>query len=57
MYDLIDQIINHVWDTSSYNSTEQQLIYYICGVLIVIFSTVFIDLLYRITRGIFKKGE
>ena len=57
MYDLIQSIIDHTWDTGSYSSSEQQIIFYICGALILLFSTVFIDLLYRITRGIFKKGD
>lgn len=57
MYDIIKNLIDHVWDTGSYSSSEQQIIYYIAGCLILVFSTVFIDLLYRITRGIFKKGD
>ena len=55
MYDLIDNIINHVWQTgTSYNSTEQQTLYYICGALIIIFTVVFIDLLYRIFRHFWR---
>lgn len=57
MYDLIKNLIDHVWSTTTSNSSEQQVIYYICGAAILLFSTVFIDLLYRITRGIFKKGD
>lgn len=56
MYDIIDQIISHNWDTSSYNSTEQQVIYYISGALIIIFTSVFLDLIYRIFTSTIKKG-
>lgn len=57
MYDLINNIIAHVWETSSYSSTEQQIIYYICGCLIIVFSVVVLDLIYRLFRhfwGAFK---
>lgn len=55
MYDLIDNIIKHAWQTgTNYNSTEQQTIYYICGALIIIFTVVFIDLLYRIFRHFWR---
>lgn len=40
MYDIVSQIINHVWSTGS---SEQQYIYYICGALICLFSVVVID--------------
>lgn len=46
MYDIIENIINHNWITQG--ASEQQYIYYMCGALIVIFSCVFIDLIYRI---------
>lgn len=45
MYDIISSIINHSWSTGS---NEQQYIYYICGALIVIFTCVIIDLVYRV---------
>lgn len=45
MYDIINGIIDHSWSTGS---SEQQYIYYICGALIVLFSCVIIDLIYRI---------
>lgn len=48
MFDVVYGIIQHVWDTDAWNSTEQQVIYYICGCLIVIFTVTFIDLIYRI---------
>lgn len=46
MYAIIDNIISHSWE-SNYSS-DQQYIYYMCGALIVIFSVVFIDLVYRV---------
>lgn len=36
MYDLIAEIIDHSWNTTNYNTTEQQYIYSICGVIIII---------------------
>ena len=56
MYDLIESIISHNWDSQQYNSTEQQIMYYICGALIIIFSVVFIDLVYR-TFAHFWRGK
>lgn len=48
MFDVINGIIQHIWDTDAWNNTEQQVIYYICGCLIVILTVTFIDLIYRI---------
>lgn len=53
MYDLISQIISHNWSTSD---SSQQYIYSTCCVLIILFSTVFIDLIYRLMRNLFKGG-
>ena len=50
MYDTIKTIIGHTWQTSTPSSSEQQYIYYCCMVLIVIFSCVFIDMIYRVLR-------
>ena len=52
MYDVIREIINHTWQ-SNYTS-DQQYIYYIAGTLIVIFSVVIIDLVYRIFGHFWK---
>ncbi len=46
MYDLIELIIGHTWQ-SNY-SGDQQYIYYCCCGLIIIFTVVFIDLIYRV---------
>ena len=53
MYDVIREIINHTWQ-SNYAS-DQQYIYYIAGTLIVIFSVVIIDLVYRIFGHFWKR--
>ena len=45
MYDIISNIIDHSWLTGT---SEQQYIYYICGALIVIFTCVIIDFVYRV---------
>lgn len=45
MYDIIENIISHSWETS--NSAQTQ-IYYICGALIVVLTAVFIDMVYRV---------
>ena len=46
MYDIVQGIIAHAYDTSY--GGEQQYIYYICSSLIIIFTCVFIDLVYRV---------
>lgn len=45
MYEIIDNIIGHSWTT---NTSEQSIIYYICGALIIMVVCVLIDLLYRL---------
>lgn len=55
MYDIISQIISHVWD-SGYGG-EQQYIYYICGVLIPVLVVTFIDLIYRVFRHFWRSGR
>lgn len=54
MYDVIKSIIQHTWDTSNYSSSEQQIVYYICGCLIIILTVTFIDLMYRIFRHFWR---
>lgn len=54
MYDIIVSIIQHAWEQGD---SAQQYIYYICGALIIILSVTFIDLFYRLIRGIFRKGD
>ena len=55
MYDVIYDIIGHVWQSgTNYNSTEQQTIFYIAGSLIIILTVVFIDLIYRVFRHFWR---
>lgn len=51
MYDIVESIISHSWNNDYYNSTEQQITYYICGACIIIFFVVVIDLVYRFIRA------
>lgn len=49
MYAILEGIIQHPWETgTNFNSTEQQIYFYICGALIIILTVVFIDLVYRV---------
>ena len=48
MFSIIEGIIQHVWDNDAWNNTEQQIVFYICGALIIILTVVFIDLVYRV---------
>lgn len=52
MYEIIRQIINHTWVT---NDSMQQYIVYICGALIIVLTTVFIDLVYRVFRHFWRR--
>lgn len=47
MYNIIQNIIDHSWVTSS---SEQSYIYYCCCAMILVLTVVFIDLIYRIFR-------
>lgn len=51
MYDIIENLINHNWVTGS---SDQQYIYYICGALIILFTCVIIDLVYRVFSHFWK---
>lgn len=46
MYEVIEQIISHTWQ-SNYTS-DQQYIYYICGALVVVLTVKFIDLIEKL---------
>lgn len=48
MYSIIENIIDHEW-VSNY-SGDQSYIYYICGLVIVIFFVWFLDVLKEIIR-------
>lgn len=53
MYDIISQIINHTWESSSYGN-EQQYIYFTACSLVIILTVIFIDLIYRIFRHFWR---
>lgn len=55
MYDIIYNIIGHTWQ-SNY-SGDQQYIYYISGAMIVLFSIILIDMIYRILWSICHRGN
>lgn len=58
MYDIIEDIIAHVFQTGTgWNTTEQQTYMLISGAVILILTVTFIDLFYRLIRGIFRKGD
>lgn len=46
MYDIISSIIDHSWVTTSQG--DQQYIYMICAVVIVVMAACTFDLIYRI---------
>lgn len=52
MYDIIQSIIDHSW-TNDYTSA-QQIIYYICGALIIVLVSVIIDNIFRLFRHVWK---
>lgn len=53
MYDIIQQIIDHVYQGNSLYG-DQQYIYYVCCALIPILVVVFIDCVRDIFRGFFR---
>lgn len=54
MYDIIYNIIGHLWDSSG-SSSFQQIICYGCIVLIIILTVTFIDLFYRLFAHFWRK--
>lgn len=44
MYEIIESMIAHTWETGD---SSQQIIYYICGALIIVITAVLLDMLYR----------
>lgn len=51
MYDLIYQMINHVWQTTG-STGDQQYIYFISCVMICVLMVTVIDMLYRVIYGL-----
>lgn len=56
MYDVVRQIIGHTWDESVYMSAEQQMIFYICGSLIVVLTVWILDAISHFIINIGRKG-
>lgn len=52
MYDVISDIINHTW--VSQGAGEQQYIYYTASAIIILFTIVVIDLIYRVFRHFWR---
>lgn len=52
MYDIIQGIIDHTYQ-SNYGG-DQQYIYYICAILIVILTVVFVDVIRDIIRSFWR---
>lgn len=53
MYDVINQIISHVWQQGD---SMQTYILYICSVLIPVLVASFIDLIYRVFRNFWRRN-
>lgn len=51
MYDLFNNLIDHVWD-SNYGTTEETLIYSACIVFTIVVSVVLLDWVYNIFKSI-----
>lgn len=57
MYDIIKNIIDHVWDTTAgASSTEQQYLFFISGAVIIILVVWVLDALSRFIINIGRKG-
>lgn len=56
MYDVVRTIIGHTWDESVYMSAEQQMIFYICGSLIVLLTVWILDAISHFIINIGRKG-
>lgn len=57
MYDIIKNIISHVWDSSvGSSSTEQQYIYFTCAAVIIILTVWVLDALSRFIINLGKRG-
>lgn len=54
MYDILHGIIDHSYTTGD---SMQQYIIYGCIVVIIIFSVVFIDLIYRVFSHFWRGGK
>ncbi len=53
MYDIVERIINHTWQ-SNY-SGDQQYVYTICGVLMIVVVVELIDVTVNLFRDIIRR--
>lgn len=56
MYDIIQTIIDHVWQSEGFTITEQQTIYYICGAIIICVMLWILDAVSAFIINIGRKG-
>lgn len=55
MYDIINNIIDHAWNSGTTSSSAQQYIYYICGAIIILFFICIFDLFKEFIRSAMGK--
>ena len=56
MYDIITGIIDHLWDAEGASANEQQIVYYICGALIICIFLWILDAVSAFIINIGRKG-
>ena len=56
MYDIITGIIDHLWDAEGVSANEQQIIYTICGALIICIMLWILDAVSAFIINIGRKG-
>lgn len=57
MYDIISNIIDHVWDIENLTSDEQIAIYGICGTFLLILTVFILDKLFDFIISVAKGGK
>ena len=55
MYDIIQNLINHTWQTNY--TTDQQYIYYIAGAVIILFVVWVFDIFTQLVKAFRRGGE
>lgn len=56
MYEIITGIIDHLWDAEGASATEQQMVYCICGALIICIMLWILDAVSAFIINIGRKG-
>lgn len=57
MYDIIYNIIDHVWDVENLSNDEQIAIYGICGTFLLILTVFILDKLFDFIISVAKGGK